>query len=70
MSLLSDYLTRDQLAAELHVAPRTVARWQDQPNGIPYVEMGGRVLYRRQSVMAWIESLERRPNQRRAPKAA
>lgn len=70
MSLLQDYLTRDQLASELHVTTRTVARWQDQPDGIPYVEMGGRILYRRQSILAWIESRERRPNQRRARKAA
>ena len=69
-ALLEDYLTRDQLASELHVTPRTVARWQDQPNGIPYVEMGGRILYRRQSILAWIESRERHPNQRRARKVA
>ena len=65
MSLLDDYMTRDELAAELRVTPRTIIRWQDQADGMPYVEMGGRVLYRRQSILAWIESRERRPNQRR-----
>ena len=64
MTLLQDYLTREQAAAELHVTPRTLSRWQAQPNGLPYVEMGGRVLYRRQSILAWIESCERRPNPR------
>lgn len=64
-TLLQDYLTRDQVASELRVATRTVARWQNQPNGIPYIEMGGRILYRRQSILSWIESRERRPNQRR-----
>lgn len=66
MSLLQDYLTRDQLAAELHVTPRTISRWQNAPDGLPVVEMGGRVLFRRQSILSWLESRERRPNPRRA----
>lgn len=65
MSLLQDYLTRDELAAELRVTPRTIIRWQAQPNGLPYVEMGGRTLYRRQSILSWLEGRERHPNQRR-----
>lgn len=69
-ALLHDFLTRDQLASELHVTPRTVIRWQNQPDGIPYIEMGGRILYRRQSILAWIEGRERHPNQRRARKTA
>lgn len=65
-SLLDDYLTRDQLAAELRVSARTIIRWQDQANGLPYTEMGGRILYRRKSVQEWLESLEKKPNRRRA----
>lgn len=65
MSLLQDYLTRDELTGELRVTPRTIMRWQNQPDGLPYTELGGRILYRRQTVLAWIESHERRPNQRR-----
>lgn len=65
MSILNDYLTRDQLAAELRVCPRTVMRWQAQPDGIPYTQIGGRILYRRASVLEWLESHERRPNPRR-----
>lgn len=67
-ALLQDYMTRDQLAAELNVTPRTIIRWQQQPDGLPYVEMVGRILYRRQSILAWIESRERHPNQRRSRK--
>lgn len=65
MALLDDYLNRDQLAHELKVNPRTVMRWQNLPDGLPYLELGGRILYRRQSVMDWIASKERRPNARR-----
>ncbi len=63
--LLDDYRTRPALAAELGVSERTLIRWQHEPNGLPYVELGGRILYRLASVRAWIESKERRPNPRR-----
>lgn len=65
MSLLDDYLDRPSLAAELRVTERTLIRWQQQPDGLPYVELGGRILYRISSVRDWIESRERRPNPRR-----
>ncbi|KPM13724.1 helix-turn-helix domain-containing protein [Citromicrobium bathyomarinum] len=65
MALLDEYLNREQLAHELKVNPRTVMRWQNLPNGLPFVELGGRILYRRASVMEWIASKERFPNQRR-----
>lgn len=64
--LLEDYLTRDQLAAELNITTRTVSRWQDMPDGLPYVQVGGRILYRIASIKAWLESRERTPNKRRA----
>jgi excisionase family DNA binding protein len=64
-ALLSAYLTRNQLAAELNVTTRTVARWQAQPDGLPFTMLGSRTLYKRASVLAWIESHERQPNPRR-----
>lgn len=63
--ILEDFLTRDQLANELRVSSRTLIRWQNQQDGLPYVELGGRIFYRRSSVIAWIEARERHPNQRR-----
>ena len=67
MSLLDEFLTREQLASELHVTPRTLARWQSQPNGIPTTRIGGRVLFNIDSVRGWLKSREVRPNQRRVP---
>jgi phage terminase Nu1 subunit (DNA packaging protein) len=64
--ILDDYLTRDQLAAELNITVRTLSRWQEMPDGIPHVQVGGRVLYRISSVRAWLEAKERQPNRRRA----
>lgn len=69
VALLDDYLTRSELARELKVAERTIIRYQNRPDGLPQTKMGGRVLYRRSSVLAWLESNERRPNQRRGRRA-
>lgn len=65
MSILADYLTRDELAAELNCCPRTVDRLRMRPDGIPYTQLGGKILFRRESVAAWIAAQERRPNPRR-----
>ena len=54
-ALLDDFLTRDEIAAELGVSPRTIIRWQQMPDGLPYVTMGKRrILYNRQSTLDWL----------------
>ncbi|WP_161992858.1 helix-turn-helix domain-containing protein [Aureimonas leprariae] len=68
-SLLSEYLTLDELAKELRVTVRTIHRWQSRADGIPCTTLGGRTLFRIASVRAWIEAHERKPNPRR-PRAA
>jgi excisionase family DNA binding protein len=66
MALLDEYLSREELAAELKVSKRTLARWQDQADGLPVTRIGGRTLFRVDSVKAWLKAHERRPNSRRA----
>lgn len=63
--LLDGYLTRDELAQQLGVTTRTIARWMSLPDGLPFTRIGGRLLFRTTSVRAWIEAHERRPNPRR-----
>lgn len=65
MAILDDYLTRDELASELNVTKRTLIRWQNQPDGLPFIILGRRVLYRRASVLSWLQDRETRPNPRR-----
>jgi len=65
-NLLDDYLSRAELASELGVVTRTISRYENQPDGLPSVLIGGRKLYRLQSVRKWIEQRERCPNPRRA----
>ncbi|MER9449337.1 hypothetical protein [Mesorhizobium sp. M0254] len=66
MSILDDYLDRAALAAQLRVSQRTLIRWQNEPDGVPFILLGGRVLYRVASVKAWIEGKETKPNPRKA----
>lgn len=65
MTILGEYLNREEMATELNVTTRTLIRWERQPNGIPYTKLGHRTLYRRKSVLDWIDSQERHPNPRR-----
>jgi predicted DNA-binding transcriptional regulator AlpA len=58
--LLDDYLTVDQLAAELGIASITLKRWQALKQGPPLTRIGRRVLYRRSSVQAWLARQEQK----------
>lgn len=60
--LLSEFVTRDELAKILGISPRTIARYSTVPNGLPSLVIGGRVRYRLSSVSKWLESREKHPN--------
>ena len=57
-SLLDDYLTRTELAAELGVCERTVIRWCDLGDGPPMVKIGRKPLFHRPAVKTWLASRE------------
>ncbi|WP_442577757.1 helix-turn-helix domain-containing protein [Mesorhizobium sp. ASY16-5R] len=61
-ALLDGYLTRDELAREMGLNPRTIIRYQNQPDGLPSTKFGKRVFFKRESVARWIEKHERHPN--------
>lgn len=65
-SLLNDYLDRASLADALRCSERTIARYENQPDGIPNLMIGGRKLYRLAAVREWLERREKKPNPRRA----
>jgi phage terminase Nu1 subunit (DNA packaging protein) len=56
VGVLAKYLTRDQLAAELKVSPRTITRWTFEPDGIPHLPLGNRTLYDRAAVLNWLDA--------------
>jgi predicted DNA-binding transcriptional regulator AlpA len=62
--LLSDYLNKDQAAAQLGVCERTLDRWHTLKEGPPRVTMGRRILYRRSSIASWLASREQPARER------
>ena len=46
-------LTREELASLWRVSPRTIERREDAGIGPRPMKIGGRVLYRREDVLAW-----------------
>ena len=63
--LLDDFIDRINLTADLKVTARTLHRYENQPDGLPSVTIGGRKFYRKSAVLAWIQKREKKPNQRR-----
>lgn len=57
-SLLDEYMTPAELADELGVCERTIARWHALREGPPRVKMGKRILYHRQAVQNWLKGKE------------
>ena len=57
-TVLSDYMTPEELAGELGVCKRTLDRWHASRSGPPRVTVGRRPLYRREAVTQWLRKRE------------
>lgn len=57
-SVLSEWMTRVELAAELRISVETLRKWDARRVGPPYAKVGTRVMYRRESVRTWLRGLE------------
>ena len=57
-AILSEFLTTEELAAELRRNPRTLDRWDALGMGPPRTHVGRKVLYRRTSVQKWLAAQE------------
>ncbi len=53
--ILDDYLTRQELAAELNVSVRTLARLDAAREGPPSMSWAGRRIYHRERARQWFE---------------
>ena len=56
--ILSEFFTKETLAAELGLNPRTLDRWEVLGMGPPRTCVGRIVLYRRSSVQKWLSAQE------------
>jgi hypothetical protein len=60
LPLLSEFWTKEGLAAELGLNPRTLDRWEVLGMGPPRTLIGRKILYQRVSVQKWLSAQEHR----------
>jgi predicted DNA-binding transcriptional regulator AlpA len=58
VAILTGYIEPHQLATELGISDRTLARWHAMRVGPPRVTIGRKPYYRRSSVAEWIAKRE------------
>ena len=56
--LLDGWMSRTELAAELGVCVDTLMRWERRRYGPKCVKAGRKALYKRSTVLAWLEAQE------------
>ena len=56
--VLGDWLSREDLAEQLGVTPKTLAKWANQRKGPTFAKVGRKVFYRKDSVQAWLRKNE------------
>ena len=54
MSILDEYFTDPEFAAEMRVKPRTTKLWRDQRTGPPVTYIAGKPHYRKEAVRSWL----------------
>ena len=60
--LLADFVDVAQFAADLRKDPRTIYRWMNQENGLPFAKVGGQRLIHLPSAKIWIMAQMRQLN--------
>ena len=58
IAVLSEYLTKAELAAQLRKTVRTIDRMSLAGDGPPPTRIGRTILYRREAVLDWLRSRE------------
>ena len=66
VGILDGYVDRAELARQMRCSERTIWRYENLPDGLPSVMIGGRKFYPVAGVKAWLAKREQRPNPRRA----
>jgi predicted DNA-binding transcriptional regulator AlpA len=56
--ITAEFVEPDVLAKELGMSKRTLDRWYVNREGPPRITIGRKILYRRESVLAWLRSRE------------
>jgi hypothetical protein len=64
--VLDGYVDVVPFAQEVERSPRTILRWMDGPDGLPYSKIGNRRLIHVEGAKAWVRGRMRNPNPSRA----
>jgi hypothetical protein len=63
-NFLVDYLDLEPFAKEVDRDPRTVRRWLNKPDGLPYTRIGNRILIHIPTARDWLFARMKHPNPR------
>lgn len=56
---MSSYLTTQDVADRLRIAPQTLMVWRSRGKGPAWRKLGARVVYEEAEVLAWVDSHRR-----------
>jgi hypothetical protein len=60
--LLRDFVALEDLATQVKRHPRTVRRWTEEVNGLPYTWLGNQIYFHIPTATQWLVDRQRRPN--------
>jgi hypothetical protein len=61
-NVLADFLDLEPFATQVARHTRTVRRWMDEEDGLPYTRIGNRILIHVPTAREWMLGRMRRPN--------
>jgi hypothetical protein len=64
-NFLDGYIPDDEFAAQANVCTRTVDRYRNQPDGLPFVKFANRIYIPLLEAREWLKGRVKRPNPRR-----
>jgi hypothetical protein len=69
--LLADFIPAKQLATEVKKTYRTILNWMNQPDGLPYAQLGNQRIIHPETARKWLMSRmrQRNPDRRRRKRA-
>jgi hypothetical protein len=65
-SVLDGFVPEERFASDNHISPRTSRRYRLQPDGLPFLEWGGKIYIHVETARDWLlRSRMKHPNPRR-----
>jgi hypothetical protein len=61
-TLVDELWRTEETARQFKVSVRTVKRYENEPNGLPFIKIGGKCYNKPSSARAWLEARETRAN--------